>query len=299
MPDPRDYTLTSPRVRPILEPMGFRKGKGNARLPKRVDLRDENLPPPPQDQGPLGSSCAFAVLDLVEYLERKHLGRSLEASKLFLHQLTVRLASSRLAPSATRSVGTTLRTTFKALARFGAPPARFWPYDPGHFDREPTHPLLFSFTREYASLQYFRLDTSTCPTGQVRASPQKTLRNVKRLLALGIPCVCGVAVPRSLTTAPHIPLPNGRDELLGGQAVLILGHQDADPDTTRTKSRQKSPPPPPNYKGQPTGGALLIRPSWGTRWGKKGYGWLPEAYVAQGFASDFWTAMKPEWSRKE
>ena len=296
VPDPRDYTVTSPSVRPLLERMGFRKGKGKARLPKRVDLRDENLLPPPQDQGPLGSSCAFAVLDLVEHLERKHLGRSLEASKLFLHQLTVRFASSSLAPSATHSVGTTLRTTFKALTRFGAPPARFWPYDADHFDREPTHPLLFSFTREYASLQYFRLDTSTCPTGQVRASPQKTLRTVKRLLALGIPCVCGVAVPRSLTTSPHFPLPNGRDELRGGQAVLILGYDDADPHTTHTKSRRKSSAPGPKHKRQPTGGALLIRPSWGTRWGDQGHGWLPEVCLEQAYASDFWTAVRNEWA---
>jgi len=196
--DPRDYTLTSPTVKPILECLGFGRGK-KTKFPNRVDLRDENLLLPPQDQGPLGSSCAFAVLDLVEYLERKYLGRSLEASNLLLHQLTVRLATSSPSPGATGSLRTTLRTTFKALTRFGAPPARFWPYDRDHFDREPTHPLLFSFTREYASLQYFRLDTSTTPSGPVRASPQNTLRNVKRLLALGIPCLCGIAVPCSLT----------------------------------------------------------------------------------------------------
>ena len=296
VPDPRDYTVTSPSVRPLLERMGFRKGKGKARLPKRVDLRDENLLPPPQDQGPLGSSCAFAVLDLVEHLERKHLGRSLEASKLFLHQLTVRFASSSLAPSPTRSVGTTLRTTFKALTRFGAPPACFWPYDPDHFDREPAHPLLFSFTREYASLHYFRLDTSTGATGQVRASPQKTLRNVKRLLALGIPCVCGVATPRSLTTAPHFPLPDARDELRGGQAVLILGYEDADPDTTGTKSRQKSSARAPEHRRQQSGGAFLVRSSWGTRWGEEGYGWLREGCLVQAYASDFWTAVRREWA---
>jgi C1A family cysteine protease len=44
-----------------------------------------------------------------------------------------------------------------------------------------------------------------------------------------------------------------------------------------------------------TRGALLIRSSWRTEWEDGGYGWLPEAYVKEQLAVDFWTFVKPEW----
>lgn len=44
-----------------------------------------------------------------------------------------------------------------------------------------------------------------------------------------------------------------------------------------------------------TTGALLIRNSWDTGWGNKGYGWLPYEYVLRGLAIDWWTLLKNEW----
>jgi C1A family cysteine protease len=68
----------------------------------------------------------------------------------------------------------------------------------------------------------------------------------------------------------EIPFPGSGDSVEGGHAMVAVGYDD-------TKKVGKDT------------GALLIRNSWGTGWGDKGYGWLPYSYVQHGLAVDFWT----------
>jgi C1A family cysteine protease len=42
-------------------------------------------------------------------------------------------------------------------------------------------------------------------------------------------------------------------------------------------------------------GALIVRSSWGAKWGEKGYDFLPYDYVINGLAEDWWTLIQQGW----
>ena len=256
--DARDYHAAHPLVREMLNPLDPSRSK-RRRHPTSVDLRE--YLPCAQDQGILNTSTAFAVLALVGYFEARTCGRVLSASRLFLHQMALKLLRLR------GNANIDLRTTFKALVRFGTPPEAYWPYDANHFQLDPTDAFLFSFSRDYETIRYLRLDTS---------DGDRTLHLVKSFLAAGFALVFGFSVPGSLTTEADIGYRPHFDSILGGQAVLAVGYDDSRRIASDT-------------------GALLFRSSWGVQWGEHGYGWLPYSYVTNQSAVDFWTALRPEW----
>jgi C1A family cysteine protease len=230
-------------------------------LPSTVDNR--RYCSPIEDQGNLGSCTANACAGLVEYMERRATGRHVEASRLFLYKVTRRLLGW------TGDTGAFLRSTMKALVLFGTPPEEWWPYRISTFDREP-EPFLYAYAANYQAVRYLRLD----PLG---ATYPERLKNIKSALATGYAVMFGFSVYSSLTHAPDIPFPQPTDSQDGGHAVLAVGYDDKRPCAGVAN------------------GALLIRNSWGTGWGDKGYGWLPYEYVLRGLADDFWTCYKLEW----
>jgi C1A family cysteine protease len=259
IPDPRDYVPSDPRVGELLRrlkrPRGARKG-----LPARVDWRE--FCSPVGDQQRLDSCSASSCLGLVEYFERRASGRSIEGSALFLYKMAREL---RGRPG---DSGADLRTTLKAMVRFGIPPERHCPYNVVRFDDDPL-PLLFSYADAFRPIRYVRLDPPA-------SRGPESLETMKSFLAAGFPSALGFPLLASTGREADIPAPTVFDAVRGGHAVVAVGYDD--------KRRIRS-----------TKGALLVRNSWGEGWGEGGYGWLPYAYVEGGLAVDIWTLLNTEW----
>lgn len=269
LPDFRDYTIEHENVKPLMEKIGISKPvKG---IPATVDLREWCSPI--EDQKNLGSCTANAGVGLVEYFERKSFGKHIDASRLFLYKTTRRLMGLK------GDSGADLRSTMGALALFGVPPEKYWPYtdkNPG-FDKEPDT-FCYACAENYKSIQYIRLDPPS-------ASKKEVLIRIKTNLAAGLPSMFGFTVYNSIeqtmNNAGKIPFPCNGEQIEGGHAIVAVGYDNS----MKIKNDNCS---------TSTTGALLIRNSWGN-WGDKGYGWLPYEYVLKGLATDWWTLIKNEW----
>ena len=256
LPDPRDHW---PEHSGVCAAFGELKS-GPAVKPKKLDWAEYFSPVDDSHEAIHSSSCACVAL--AGYFERRSTGQGTRGSRLFLFQ------NARKLSGGAGNGGADIRTTLKALARFGLPPERYGPSDPSRIEEEP-EPFLYSFGRDYQSLAYVRLDPIGATCGHV-------LQSVKAYLAAGFPSVFGFAVFDSLTREADVPFPTLFDSVLGGSAAVAVGYDDA----RRIRS---------------TKGALHVRMSWGEDWGEGGYGWLPYAYVEQGLAVDFWTLTRPDW----
>ena len=265
IPDERDYTLAHGMVREriaALDPQMKSLLAGETQLPTRRDLRKGNEV---HDQENLGSCTAQAVVSLVEYLLREQpSGTHFDFSRLFLYKVTRKLLMW------TGDRGAFVRETIKAMATFGVPPERYWPYVIDRFDDEP-EAFLYSYAQSFKALEYVRLDAP-------KFMPDDILVHVKRMLAARFPVVFGFPVYSSLSSAADIPVRQPGDVLRGGHCVLAVGYDD---------------------EHQATNGnvvpSLIIQNSWGTKWGEGGFGYLPYDYVLQGLALDFWTILKQDW----
>jgi C1A family cysteine protease len=254
-PDVRDHTPQQENIAKLLKGL-----KPSGAVAGRVDWRDYFGEV--QDQQPLAASVAHACVALVRYFERRASGRILEPSTLFVYQVAQRLLGW------TGDSGVPLRTTLQVIARFGLPPERCWPHDPARFGCQPDA-FVYASARRFAALDYVRLDDRGERGGRV-------LQSVRSWLAAGFPSVFGFPVSNSLSAEAEIPYPTVFDSIRGGQAVVAVGYDD-------------------QYRLRAGKGALLVRSSWGPRWGDSGCGWLPYAYVRERLAVDFWTLVTPEW----
>jgi C1A family cysteine protease len=278
IPDFRDYTPEHKSLKPHLKKLGLGEP---AKVAVRPDADLRGACPPIEDQGTIGSCTAQAGVGLVEIFERKAFGTHMDASRLFLYKVTRNLLGLA------GDTGAYTRTTMGAMALFGVPPEKYWPYtdekpsdtdpDKRHFNLEPPA-FCYAFAQNYQSLRYFRLDDAT-------KTPAEVLTLVKAYLNAGLPSMFGFPVFSCIDQAGEggkIPFPCQSDRFDGGHAVVAVGYSDK-----LVIQNQGC--------GVKTKGAFLIRNSWGTRWGDEGYGWLPYDYLLQGGARDWWTLLKKEY----
>ena len=266
-PDVRDLTPADPEVEMMLQQANAAELART--LPSSTDLRPWCSPI--ENQGALGSCTAQAGAALVEYFERKAFSKHIDASRLFLYKATRNLLGW------TGDTGAYLRATMGAMALFGLPPEKYWPYKIADFENEPPA-FCYSFAQKYQSLRYYRLDPPGTP-------PDQLLAQIKTNLGASLPSMFGFTVYSSISQATQtgaIPFPSSGESVKGGHAIVAVGYDDS-----KKIANANS--------GDQTTGALLIRNSWGTTWGMNGYGWLPYQYVLSGVAVDWWTLMKQEW----
>jgi C1A family cysteine protease len=199
----------------------------------------------------LNSCTANAIAAAIQFDKMKQAHpESFMPSRLFIYYNERALERSILSDSGAR-----IRSGIKTVAKRGVCHERSWPYRPNKFRHRPRK-NCYAEAAKHPSVTYHRV--------------HRKLAQLKACLAAGYPFVFGFTVYESLHSkkveqSGRASLPTARDKVRGGHAVLAVGYDDA------------------NRR-------FIVRNSWGSRWGMRGYFTMPYDYVTNRHLSqDFWT----------
>jgi C1A family cysteine protease len=148
--------------------------------------------------------------------------------------------------------GATITDAMKAIAGSGVAPEAAWPYDIGVFAQKPPQAA-------YKAATPWKLTTGIQIGG---------LDEIKKALARKQPVVAGMRLYKSFRDVGadgQLQMPQNGDIMVGGHAITIVGYD--------------------NQKRH-----LIVKNSFGTAWGDKGYFYMPYAYVNPELVLDIWTA---------
>ena len=205
------------------------------------------------DQGQSSSCVGNATAGAITYLRNKEVDLiDWTASRMYIWYMTRKLEGNEAIDE-----GCVIRNAIKTTAKLGVPPEDEWPFDLTKVAEEPNAEVQ-SHALTHKTYNYYKVDWTD-------------LREVKGCLAAGFPIVFGFMVPPKFMSKQvaqtgileMITDPNTKFN--GGHAVLAVGYSD---------ERQ----------------AVLVRNSWGSKWGLNGNFWMPYEYITDPHLSDdFWT----------
>jgi C1A family cysteine protease len=207
--------------------------------------------PPVYDQGQLGSCTGNAIAAALQFNQIKEKSADIFGpSRLFIYY-----NERAIEHTINTDSGAMIRDGIKSVAKDGAPHETLWPYDISKFQSKPSA-AAYADAGKHRAILYQRLAQS--------------LSQFKGCLASGYPFVFGFSVYESFEGADVaktgiMPMPGANEKQIGGHAVLAVGYDDASE-------------------------RIIVRNSWGPKWGLAGYFTMPYAYITDGnLADDFWT----------
>ena len=230
-------------------------------LPNKVDLRKQC--PKVYDQGQIGSCTANAIAGAIEFDLKKLKKPAFTPSRLFIYY-NERAMEHTIATDS----GAQIRDGVKSANKLGVCPETEWTYDDTPAD--PNSSLW------PAGAKPAQKPTPNCYTDALNhqvlnyQAVARDLAQFRGCLAAGYPFVLGFTVYSAFESSQVaqsgvLNMPASNELVLGGHAVLAVGYDDASQ-------------------------RFIIRNSWGTGWGQKGYFTMPYAYLlSANLSSDFWT----------
>jgi len=150
--------------------------------------------------------------------------------------------------------GAMIRDGVKSLVKLGVCSEKKWPYTVAKFTNKPPA-ACYKQASDHQVTSYHRIIS---------------LRQMRQCLAEGYPFVFGFSVYEAfegdeVAHTGKLNLPEPSEKQMGGHAVMAVGYDD---------SAER----------------VLVRNSWGTDWGIKGYFTMPYDYISDGnLADDLWT----------
>ena len=207
------------------------------------------------DQGNLNSCTANAIAGMFQFVNKKNGGTDFLPSRLFIYY-----NERDYEYSVTRDSGAFLRDGMKSINKEGVCKEPTWPYDTTKYAVKPSTEA-YTEALDHQAISYQRLDVD--------------LTLMKQCLAEGYPFVFGFSVYESFESEEVqktgiVPMPIETESLVGGHAVMAIGYDDAKK-------------------------IVIVRNSFGTDWGDKGYFYMPYDYIQNSdLCDDFWTLRQVE-----